>query len=154
MSRNLCYILLLFCVICLLCFQCEGGKKKKKSKKVKKPPITILESNNRTHVHIEECEATCKKTIKVLKKNETEDIELGINTFDIVEGFGDVLPEYWTDLAYPPVSEDQLKRERKYYRYLGEGNGTVEKKQPLLHANDINLETLNHFLFEGQEDYE
>ena len=90
----------------------------------------------------------------MLKKNETEDIELGINKFDIVAGFGDVLPEYWTDIAYPPVSPEQIKKEIKYYRYLGEGNGTVDKKQPLLHANDINLVTLNHYLFEGQQDYE
>jgi hypothetical protein len=153
MSRNLCYILLIFCIICLLSFQCDG-KKKKKSKKVKKPPITILQSNNRTHVQIEALDATCTKTIEVLKKNQTEDIELGINKFDIVAGFGDVLPEYWTDMAYPPVGPEQIKREIKYYSYLGEGNVTVEKKQPLLYGNDINLETLNHFLFEGQEDYE
>ena len=89
----------------------------KKSKKIKKPPITILESNNRTHVQIEALDATCTKTIEVLKKNETEDIELGINKFDIVAGFGDVLPEYWTDLAYPPVSPEQIKKEIKYYRY-------------------------------------
>ena len=156
MAKNITYHLLIFCVIYFIVFtECEGGKKKKKVKKIKKPPITILESNNRTHVHVEAVEATCTTTIEVLKKNETEDIELGLSKFDIVSGFGDVLPEYWKDFAYPPVSPEQIKRERKYYQYLSENDtGTVEKKQPLLYANDIHLTTLNHYLFEGKEDFE
>jgi len=154
MFKNIQRQLLLFCILGLLCLQCEGGKKKKKTKKIKKPPITILESNNRTHVHIEAVEATCTKTIEVLKKNETEDIELGLAKFDIVTGFGDVYPETWYDLAYPPVSPEQIKTEKKYYKYLSEDPDTTEKKPPLLHANDIRLDTLNHFLFEGDETYE
>ena len=154
MLKYIYYTLLIFAILYLLTFECEAKKKKKKAKKIKKPPITILQSNNRTHVQIEQIEATCTKTIEVLKKNETEDIELGLTKFDIVTGFGDVFPEYWTDLAYPPVSPEQLKKERKYYKYLGDDKNTTEKKPPLLYANDIHLTSLNHFLYEGQEDFE
>ena len=161
MLKNRIYNVLIICIICfILLSECEGGKKKKKTKKIKKPPITILESNNRTHVNVETPELTCTSTIEVLKKNETEDIELGLSKFDIVSGFGDVLPEYWTDFAYPPVAAAQIKREQQYYAYLGENDScevdkcTVEKKQPLLYANDIHLTTLNHYLFEGKEDFE
>ena len=153
MFKNIFSQILIISIIYLLFFQCDG-KKKKKSKKIKKPPITILESNNRTHVHIEQVEATCSKTIEVLKKNETEDIELGIHKFEIVEGFGDQLSAYWMDLAYPPVSPEQIKKEKKYYKYLSNGSSITEKKQPLLYANDIHLVTLNHYLFEGEQDYE
>ena len=140
-------IFILFIVLVLF-LQCGCAKKKKKAKKPKlKYPATILQASNRTHFAIA---PTCNARIEILKKNETEDLELGLGKNTV---YGDLFPEHWEDFPYPPVSPEQIKKEKKYYKYLSK-NDTTEKKRPLLYANDMNLTTINHFLYEGEEDYE
>ena len=105
-------IFILFIVLVLF-LQCGCAKKKKKAKKPKlKYPATILQASNRTHFAIA---PTCNARIEILKKNETEDLELGLGKNTL---YWDIFRERWEDFPYPPVSPEQIKKEKKYYKYL------------------------------------
>ena len=57
----------------------------------------------------------------------------------------DLVTKQYESLPYPEVKEGALSWERNHY--------SVEGKKPLLVFSSIMLEQMNHYLFEGSEDF-
>ena len=57
----------------------------------------------------------------------------------------DVVQKQYSFLPYPPVSKKELLAEEKYYK---------AHDLPLLFSYQLQLEYLNHYLFQGWEDFE
>ena len=59
-------------------------------------------------------------------------------------GQPDPVQMQYTDYPYPPFSEGELDREELYYQVYD---------APLVHSEVVALESLNHFLYGGKEDF-
>ena len=57
----------------------------------------------------------------------------------------DLVTKQYESLPYPEVKEETLLWEKNHY--------SVEGKKPLLVFSSIMLEQMNHYLFEGNEDF-
>ena len=55
------------------------------------------------------------------------------------------MTKQYESLPYPEVKEDALLWEKNHY--------SAEGKKPLLVFSSIMLEQMNHYLFEGNEDF-
>ena len=71
--------------------------------------------------------------------------DIGQNEFELDSEVNDIVQMQYSLLPYPPLSRNELLNEKEYYK---------AHVTPLLFSYQLQLEYLNHYLFQGGEDFE
>jgi hypothetical protein len=79
---------------------------------------------------------TSQKTKEEVSRNNEEHLERN-----------DIVQKQYLMLPYPPFTQKDLSDELKYYQSL-------ERSTPSLFAHLIQLEYINHYLFQGKQSFE